>query len=442
MHILKSIRISSWDIKILWFSVFVRMVGYGLSNQVLTLYLKALQITESRIGFFMTATLVGDIILSYFLTWFADVIGRKRVMLVGSALMFVSGLVFSHYSQYHVLLAAAVLGVISPSGDETGPFKSVEEACIAHLSPFEHQHEVYALHGLSSTAGAALGSLLGGLIVQFLKTSYNWGYERCYRAIFVAYAIIGVLKFCLMLLLSNECEVKAGVKETGSETERTGLLNEEAPPQANESTIQSKGFLGLSQRTIYYLSRLLVVFMLDSLGYGFMPSAWVVYYFKNTFNVSPGGLGALFFLTNAVNSLSSIPSAFLSKKVGPVRAMLSTQIPSAIFFMAIAISPSFLIASFNLTFYSFTSAMDVVSRQVLLSVLMPSNELTKVMGITNIAKTLARCIGPLFSGHLAEHNLLNLGYVVTGICTLLADAVLAINFLHLDHGILTSLRTG
>ena len=62
----------------------------------------------------MTLTLVGDVVISFLLTLFADAMGRKAVLALGSLLMTGSGVVFALFGNYWMLLGAAVLGVISP----------------------------------------------------------------------------------------------------------------------------------------------------------------------------------------------------------------------------------------------------------------------------------------------------------------------------------------
>lgn len=111
---LKTFYNSSKDTKLLVLQRFVRLFAYGGSTLVLVLYLRALDISESRIGIFMSLTLVGDIGISFILTLFADALGRKRVLAVGSALMCASGVTFGLFGNYWILLAAAVFGVISP----------------------------------------------------------------------------------------------------------------------------------------------------------------------------------------------------------------------------------------------------------------------------------------------------------------------------------------
>ena len=143
------------DVKLLCAQRFVRLFAYGGSTLILASYLNALDISEDRIGLFMTFTLVGDVGISFILTLFADAMGRRAVLSLGSLLMAASGVVFAAFGNYWALLAAAVLGVISPSGNEIGPFRAVEESTLAHLTPHEHLRDIFAWYSLIGTAGAA-----------------------------------------------------------------------------------------------------------------------------------------------------------------------------------------------------------------------------------------------------------------------------------------------
>lgn len=460
MHLWKSLSQSNKDIRILWGSVFLRMANYGLTNQVLTLYLKSLNINETKIGLFMTLTLIGDTIISYYLTWNADEkIGRRNVMILGTIMMFFLGIVFGLNIQvdnnnnnnnmevhFYILLMAAIFGVISPSGDETEPFKSVEEASIAHLTPHNHRPEIFAFYGLFATAGAAIGSLLCGILVDYWNLTMGVDIIQCYRYVFLVYSGIALIKFGLMMGLSEKCEIHQK-KHASNNNNNNNNNNNEASLLLETDSVESDDLDNtsilstgtkvskLSNISKYYLPRLLCIFMLDSLGYGFMPNAWIVYYLKITFELTASSLGILFFITNSVDSISSLPSAYLSKLIGPVKTILFTQIPSAIFFGLTIIPSNYPLVAILLILYFTTSTMDVVPRQVLLTSIMPKQDITKVMGIVNIGKTLARCIGPIITGKLASINKLYVGFIINS-CVLLADMILAINFLHLDEEIL------
>lgn len=106
---------SSKDVKLLILQRFVRLFAYGSSTLILALYLSALGISDTKIGLFMTLTLVGDILISFLLTLTADRIGRRRVLALGAVMVTFSGVVFGTVGNFWGLLAGAIIGVISPA---------------------------------------------------------------------------------------------------------------------------------------------------------------------------------------------------------------------------------------------------------------------------------------------------------------------------------------
>ena len=116
------------DIALLFAARSVRMFGYGLLAVVLVLYLDAIGLSGGQIGLLLALTLLGDVVISLWLTTHADRLGRRRVLVVGAMLLLAAGLVFAATPVFVVLLVAATIGVISPSGNEVGPFLAVEQA--------------------------------------------------------------------------------------------------------------------------------------------------------------------------------------------------------------------------------------------------------------------------------------------------------------------------
>ncbi|GAV53560.1 hypothetical protein ZYGR_0AK00620 [Zygosaccharomyces rouxii] len=424
MKLITEFRDSSRDVKLLWGSVFLRLLSYGITNQVLTLFLNAIQMSESQIGWFMSLTLVGDVVCSYILTWYADVWGRRTVLVYGSVMMLLSGLVFSFSTNFYWLLIFAIFGVISPSSDEVGPFKSIEEAMLAHLTPHNKRPEIYAIHALMGTSGGALGAIMCGTFLHMIQ-KLKWVHTdlESYQAVFLLYALIAVGKVIIMLCLSGQTELDMHHHEPQTNEEEQPLIQRSPEPKSG----------GLSPETKSILAKLLVIFMLDSLGYGFMTSGWVIYYYAKYFMMGSMALGTLFFCNQIVSALSSIPSSFIARHMGPVKAMVSVQAPSAIFFMSIPLAGHHLaISILFLVLYAATTAMDVTPRQILLTNIIRPQDLTKVMGTVNIGKTMARCVGPIFTGMLAQKDHLALCYVISGSLVLAADCVLAFWFFKFD----------
>jgi MFS family permease len=283
---LVSIYTSALDVKLLCIQRFVRLFAYGASTLVLALYLSALGNSDRKIGLFMTLTLVGDILISFFLTLFADAMGRKMVLAAGALLMTGSGATFGLSGNYWVLLAAAVVGVISPryvrwlmllermtsltasSGNEIGPFRAIEESMLAHLTEPAVRSDIFAWYSLIGTAGAACGMMTSGWVVHSLQAS-RWSDIQAFRLIFFLYAVIGLVKFFLACMLSSKVEAEAKKPQPVRDTETAPLLdnsNLESPRK------QKKSWLGrlpeISGESRVIIVNLCLLFALDSFASG------------------------------------------------------------------------------------------------------------------------------------------------------------------------------
>jgi len=436
------------------------MIAFGLTNQVLTLYLQELGISEVKIGYFMALTMVGDSIISYILTWNANQIGNRFIMLLGSFLMIVAGVVFaSGTSNFQYLLFAAIVGVISPSGGDTGPFKTIEETVLANLTPPNHRPEIYAIHGILASVGGSLGSFIAGSLINYFTNTENTNYKVAYQYSFIFLVFISIIKFISLLFISHKAEPSyvptfkvidadnsyssidstnhqqdAEISCSSSLMDNTATDYPESRPLVRiESKIEHPTITGLSPSTQSILFKLLVPFMMDSFGYGFITNAWVVYYFKNRYEVSAFILGLLFSIAGIAMSISALPSAWFAKKFGPIKSSILTQIPCALFFMAIPVLGfNFNLASMFFILNQMTTAFDVVPRQIILTSLIEPIELSRVMGSVNICKQIARSISPCFTGYFAEFNSLWMCFIINGCLLILANVILAIDFSDLD----------
>src|SRR5512146_1331623 len=129
-----SLRGLDRDGRLLFTTRVLRMFGYGFLAVVLVLYLAALGLDSLTIGIVLTLTLIGDTLISLWLTTNADRIGRRRVLVAGAVLMAGGGLVFAATSWPPLLIVAATIGVISPTGNEVGPFLAVDPAGLSQTT--------------------------------------------------------------------------------------------------------------------------------------------------------------------------------------------------------------------------------------------------------------------------------------------------------------------
>ena len=168
---LTTLRDLSSDGWLLFATRSVRLFAYGGLSVVLVLYLVSLGLTESDVGLLLTATLLGDTLVSLILTTQADRIGRRRMLMVGAALMALAGLVFGVTTQFWLLVIAGTIGVISPSGQEVGPFLSIEQAALSQVVSDRARTNVFAWYALAGSLATALGALAAGTLTQALQMS-------------------------------------------------------------------------------------------------------------------------------------------------------------------------------------------------------------------------------------------------------------------------------
>src|SRR5512137_170835 len=138
----------SRDVRILFTTRIVRLFCYGFLSIILALYLAQAGLSEKQIGLLFTLTLAGDAGISLWLTTSADRFGRRRTLLLGALLMIAAGTAFLLTRDPFLLAAAAIIGVISPSGNEIGPFLSVEQAALSQLLPDEKRTQTFAWYAL------------------------------------------------------------------------------------------------------------------------------------------------------------------------------------------------------------------------------------------------------------------------------------------------------
>ncbi|KAL6242115.1 hypothetical protein RBB50_011027 [Rhinocladiella similis] len=403
---------ASTDTKILILQRFIRLFAYGGSTLLLASYLSDLGIADARIGLFMTLTLVGDVFISFLLTLVADQLGRRWILVLGAALMSVAGVVFGLSGNYWVLLAGAIIGVISPSGNEIGPFRAIEESTLAHLTASADRSDIYAWYSLIGTAGTALGFISCGWIITFLRDEKHFGSIQAYRVIYFMYTIIGLVKLCLALLLSKECEVNAQPK-AANPSETSPLIGDNSTGDQKKRKRWSL-LPDISKESRVVLIQLCILFAFDNFASGLAPVSWVTFYFKRRFNLSEGQLGSIFSVTGVVSALSMLVASSISKRIGNVKTMVFTHLPSAICLALIPIPPTLSGALVFLIGRACTQVMDVAPRSAFLAAIVLPHERTAVMGTINVAKTCAQSLGPVITGVLGTKNHFWVAFVAAG----------------------------
>ncbi len=194
------------DIALLFATRCIRMFGYGLLAVVLVLYLDAVGLSGGEIGLLLALTLLGDAAISLWLTTHADRIGRRRVLIAGAVLLLAGGLAFVATPVFAVLLVAATIGVISPSGNEVGPFLAVEQASLTQLVDPKRRTHLFTRYQLAGSLSTAFGALAAGTVVA-VAAGRVMDAADAYRVVIIGYALVGVVLAVLFARVSPAVEV-------------------------------------------------------------------------------------------------------------------------------------------------------------------------------------------------------------------------------------------
>jgi para-aminobenzoate synthetase len=301
---LATMRHAGKDVYIIILSRYIRLFAYGSVALILALLFQEQGFSDEQIGLFMSLTLLGDVVVSLLLTLIADTLGRRRTLLLGALSMAISGAVFATTSNYVALLLAAIIGVISPSGNEIGPFRAVEESTLAHLTAEDKRSDVYTWYVVLAVVGTSTGLAVGGVAVDQLQAREGWSDLDAYRAVFWIYTGVGIVKALMTLFLSQKCERSDWNEErdkSTAETETEPLLGgdeenrntaaREAAPKKSKKFWHSLSKISRSSRIV--LIKLCSLFFLDSLGSGMVPFSLINYYMERKFDLPKGKLGGI-----------------------------------------------------------------------------------------------------------------------------------------------------
>jgi len=392
----------SRDVDLLFSARSIRLFAYGALSVVLALYLHEVGLNGTTIGLLFTLTLAGDAGISLWITTTADRIGRKKMLLLGAGLMVLAGVVFSLTGNIVLLMIAAIIGVISPSGNEIGPFLSLEQAALSQLLPSEQRTKAFAWYNLAGSLATAAGALGGGWLSQGLHYAGMTVFAS-YRAVVLGYAACGGILLVLFLFLSAAVEA-------------------EATPVVKERVLglhKSKGIV----------MKLSALFALDAFAGGFIIQSMVAYWFHIKFGLEPGVLGSIFFGANILAGISALLAVPLSARIGLINTMVFTHIPSNVLLCLVPFMPTLGLAIAVLLVRFSISQMDVPTRQSYTMAVVAPDERSAAAGVTGIARSLGASVSPVLAGaFLASPVLASAPFLVAGGLKIVYDLLLYRSF--------------
>lgn len=353
----------SRNLLLIYLAAWQRSFGIGLLGVVLGVFLYREGFSSTSIGLVIAAGLAGSALATTFIAFRADRMGRRRILVVLSLLTAVGSLLLIFHWKISVLVPLAFLGMLNGMGTDRSASYALEQAVLPGLVSDRQRTWIFSWYNLVLDTSGAVGALAAG--IPFLEQRFwGMGLSAGYETLFIGYAALNLVAAVLYLFLSPEVEVAHG--------ESLGTQSSLVSPEARSM-----------------VRRLSALFAIDSLGGGFLLDALVSYWFFRRFGIGEGRLAVLFFVVHLLNALSHLGAAFVAQRIGLIKTMVFTHLPSSIFLIAVPFAPS---AKWAVVFFLLRESlveMDVPTRQSYVAAVVRPVERMYASGITNLTRNVA-----------------------------------------------------
>ncbi len=372
----------------------LRSFGFGLNSVALGLYLAGIGLPGGEIGLVFSAAFVGSLALTVIIAGWGDRIGRRKLLMAGSALMVLAAFI-PFVSRDPLLLALIALsGMVAVNANESTGLQTVDQALLPQSVPDSQRTAAFALYNVLAAAGAALGALSVGLL-PIIGGWLGLSGPDIYAPAFLTYAVIGVIT----LLMNSRLDQRA---ETGERVERRLAIDRSRP----------------------IVARLSLLFGLDSFASSLSVQSYIAYFMATKFGIDPAQAGVLFFVAGILTTVSFPIAAWLSARIGLIQTMVFTHIPSSIFLIGLAIAPTLPLATVFLLARAALASMDVPARQSYTMAVVDPPERTATAGVTSLARGIAQVPGPAIAGALLVPIGIGVPLVATGVLKIVYDLLL------------------
>jgi MFS family permease len=385
------------DILLLYVARGTRGIGDGFAIIILPAYLSAIGLWPWQIGVVVSASLLGTALFTLAVGFIAPRHDLRNLLLGGAVLMAATGLAFPNVDQFAVIAVIAFIGTINPSTGDLGVLVPLEHAMLAHGVPDIERTRTFARYSLIGALSMAAGSLAAALPDLMAHA----GIERLtgFKIMFYVYAALGLVSAAIYRRLPHS-------------------QMEQARPSAP---------LGPSRRIVYKLAAL---FSLDAFAGGFVVQSLLALWLFERYDLSLSTASVFFFWATTLSAFSYPVAAWLAKRIGLVNTMVFTHIPSSIFLIMAAFSPSLIVTLGLLLARAALSQMDVPTRTSYVMAVVTPAERAAAASVTAVPRSLASSLSPAMAGALLATSFSGLPLVLCGILKIAYDAMLLLSFRH------------
>ncbi len=384
------------DVRLLFLARSLRGFGDGFAIIVLPAYLSALGLTPAKIGVIASASLLGTAIFTLAIGFVAPRFDLRTLLLAGAILMAATGLAYPAAQHFIIIAVVAFIGTVNPSTGDLGVLIPIEHAMLAQNAPDEERTRIFARYSVIGAMSMAAGSLAAA--APDLLTRAGLGQIGAFEAMFYAYAALGLVSAAVYTRLPH-AHMRA----------RTSAPLDES-------------------RGIVY--KLAALFSVDAFAGGFVVQSLMALWLFQRFNMSLSAASVFFFWASTLSAFSYPMAARMAKRVGLVNTMVFTHIPSSIFLIFAAFSPSLPLTLGLLLGRSALSQMDVPTRTSYVMAVVTPPERAAAASVTAVPRSLASSISPSLGGMLLATSFSGLPLVICGALKIAYDVALLWSFRH------------
>jgi hypothetical protein len=356
-----------------------RSLAYGALAVVLAEALAARGFAPIGIGAAITTALLAGALTSALTGRLVGAFGTRATLGMGGGAMIVAAVLLAGGEP--AIVCACLLGVVSPGGQDVGPFAAIEQAALAGESAGMTRR--LSVYNVVSAAAIAFGALAAAVLT--------------YPGVLVLYAAAGAVVVLVAFVMNDEQVTVA------------------------EPVRQTRAPFGI-------VERLAALFALDAFAGGFIVQAFIAYWFSVRFGVGAETIGPLLFGANLLAAASYVLAAQVAARIGLLNTMVFTHLPSNVLLCLLPFMPSFALAATVLLVRSALSQMDVPTRQAYTLSLVPPHDRPRAAGVTAAVRPAAASIAPVLTGIAFQLAAAGLPFVLAGALKIVYDLSLLATF--------------
>ncbi len=378
--------------KIILLAKTIRVFSYGFISIILPYYLKSLGYSATVVGIIVTIAVLSNAIFNIIVGKYGEIIGRNRTLRIFSIFMIISSILLLIPNIITIILAA-IFGIISVTGTETGPFLSVEQSALTKFIGDEKRTLLFSIYNFLGYSAASLGALFPNVPFYFLPKSYS------YESMIILYGFVGLILYFLYWKIGESIEINVERKN-----------------------------VRISDETKKRIIKLSLLFSMDAFGGGFILQSLLVLWFNYRFGLNIETQTWIFFGAGIITAISFFLAERIARKIGLLNTMVFTHIPSNIFLLLIAFSTTPVMAIILLFLRQSLSQMDVPTRQSYTMAIVKPEERTATASITNIPRSISQAGSPYLSSYAISIGSYSIPFILSGSIKIIYDILIFLTF--------------